>query len=78
MAHIEPRMMRNFQVSLQWPPRRRHASGAFSRFLSRLRLWRLRMQQRDELARLDERDLRDIGRSSADAYREAAKWFWEE
>ena len=78
MTHVEQRMMTNYQVSLQWPPRRRHSSSGFSRLLSRLRSWRLRTQQRDELARLDERDLQDIGRSSADAYREAAKWFWEE
>jgi uncharacterized protein YjiS (DUF1127 family) len=78
MAHIESRMMTNNQVSLQWPPRRRHSRGAFTRLLFRLRSWRLRTRQRDELARLDERNLQDIGRSTADAYREAAKWFWEE
>ena len=79
MAHIEQRTMTNYQVDLYWPPRRRrHSRSAFSRLLSRLRSWRLRTQQRNELARLDERDLRDIGRSSVEAYREAAKWFWEE
>ena len=78
MTSLESQMLTNSQVSLHWPPRRRHASSAISRILAHLRAWRLRTRQRDELAQLDERDLQDIGRSSADVYREAAKWFWEE
>jgi uncharacterized protein YjiS (DUF1127 family) len=46
--------------------------------LALLQLWRLRIQQRTELARLDARNLRDIGQSDGDAYREVAKWFWQE
>src|SRR5215469_7715285 len=78
MASVDRYMLTNSQVSLYWPPHRRHARGVLSRLFSGLRSWRLRSRQRDELARLDERELRDIGRSTADVYREAAKWFWEE
>lgn len=70
-------MLTNFQVSLNWPAhrRRRHLlSGAWAQ----LQLWRLRIRQRTELARLGEHGLHDIGRSQADAQRELAKWFWQE
>ena len=78
MASVDPYMLTNYQVSLHWPPRRRHARSALSQLLSRLSAWRRRMRERAELARLDARELQDIGLSSADAYREAAKWFWED
>jgi len=70
-------MLRNYQVSVHWPahPRRgRKVSRAWERF----KLWRERMRQRTELARLDDRALHDIGRSEADAHHELAKWFWQE
>jgi uncharacterized protein YjiS (DUF1127 family) len=38
--------------------------------------WRRRSQGRADLARFDERDLRDIGVSPADAYFEVNKPFW--
>jgi uncharacterized protein YjiS (DUF1127 family) len=77
MAVVTRLVLTNSQVSLHWPaPRGR--GGAFSRGLALLQLWRLRIQQRTELARLDARNLRDIGQSDGDAYREVAKWFWQE
>lgn len=42
-----------------------------------LRVWRQRRHRRRALAKLDERLLRDIGESRADADLEIAKWFWE-
>jgi uncharacterized protein YjiS (DUF1127 family) len=79
MAHIAHPFLTNSQVSLHWPAaRRRRREGAFARARSLLRLWWRRIQERNELAQLDERDLRDIGQSGADADREAAKWFWQE
>ena len=77
MASTARQMVTNSQVFLRWPvPRRRR--GAFSRARALLREWRQRIRQRAELARLDERDLHDIGRSDADVYRELGKWFWQE
>ena len=41
-----------------------------------LRLWRRRARERSELARLTERDLRDIGISRADAQQTISKSTW--
>jgi uncharacterized protein YjiS (DUF1127 family) len=41
-----------------------------------LATWRQRARQRRQLAELDERALRDLGLSHADAFREATKPFW--
>jgi uncharacterized protein YjiS (DUF1127 family) len=76
-VYVRP-MLINFQVSLHWPVRRRRHGGLFSRAWALLRLWRLRIRQRAELARIDRQGLHDIGQSDADAYRELAKWFWQE
>jgi uncharacterized protein YjiS (DUF1127 family) len=43
-----------------------------------LQLWWDRSEQRQHLARLDHRMLRDIGVSHVDAYRESRKWFWQD
>jgi uncharacterized protein YjiS (DUF1127 family) len=40
--------------------------------------WRTRARSRDELAQLNDQDLKDIGLSRADAYRESSKPFWQE
>lgn len=50
------------------------APGA--RIADRLRLWRTRIRERDELATLDERDLRDARISRADVLAETRKPFW--
>ncbi|HUH83696.1 MAG TPA: DUF1127 domain-containing protein [Stellaceae bacterium] len=77
MASAARQTVTNSQVFLRWPaPRRR--GGAFSRARAFLRQWSERLQQRAELARLDERSLHDIGRSDADVHRELGKWFWQE
>ncbi len=47
-----------------------------ARFLATLGRWRRRMREREQLARLDERALRDIGVSPAQARVEADKPFW--
>lgn len=46
------------------------------RALDCLGTWAERAAQRRQLASLDERMLRDIGRSHSDALRESAKPFW--
>ena len=44
--------------------------------LDTLRLWRRRARERAELARFSERELHDIGLSSADALQEISKPVW--
>ena len=48
------------------------------RLVEMLQLWWDRSEQRRQLARLDDRMLRDIGVSHTDAYRESRKWFWQD
>jgi uncharacterized protein YjiS (DUF1127 family) len=43
-----------------------------------LRLWRRRIRERDQLARLSERDLHDLGLSRGAVYAELRKPFWRE
>lgn len=40
--------------------------------------WRRRVQEREAFARLDQRDLRDMGLSQWEVEREIAKPFWRE
>ncbi len=49
---------------------------ALSRTLAMLREWRRRSRDRAELARFDERMLRDIGISPGDVWHEINKPFW--
>jgi len=49
---------------------------ALRRTLATLREWRRRSRDRAELARFDERMLRDIGVARADVWREINKPFW--
>ena len=49
---------------------------ALRRTLATLREWRRRSRDRAELARFDERMLRDIGVTRADVWREINKPFW--
>lgn len=46
--------------------------------LETLALWRHRITTRRELARLDERMMRDIGVSQFDVEHETSKAFWQE
>ena len=56
-------------------PHRRAAPPA-NGLLALLRVWRTRQRQRHQLARLDDRMLRDIGLDRARALHEAEKPFW--
>jgi uncharacterized protein YjiS (DUF1127 family) len=53
------------------------AAPLFAGFLARLRLWRRLRAERQSLARLDARLLRDIGLDAAAAAKEAARPFWD-
>ena len=45
---------------------------------ARLRLWRRRIRERGQLARLGERELYDLGLSRGTVYAELHKPFWRE
>jgi uncharacterized protein YjiS (DUF1127 family) len=62
-----------------WPqPRRRGPAELFHAALALVREWRERTRQRNQLARLDARMLRDIGVTAAEAERECEKPFWRQ
>ncbi|HEX7970193.1 MAG TPA: DUF1127 domain-containing protein [Stellaceae bacterium] len=52
------------------------ASAVIPRLVAILALWRRRIQERDQLARLGERELHDIGLSRTAVYAEIRKPFW--
>jgi uncharacterized protein YjiS (DUF1127 family) len=52
--------------------------GVLARLRATLRRWRRRMRDRAELAHFDERSLRDIGLSPAQARYEIKKPFWRD
>ena len=52
--------------------------GVGSEFVRLLKVWRIRIQQRREIARLDDRMLADIGLSQIEASREVNKPFWQD
>lgn len=52
--------------------------GVGSEFARLLGVWRDRIRQRREIARLDDRMLADIGLSQIEASREANKPFWQD
>jgi len=54
------------------PPR----PGLFARLTATLRLWHRHTRERQELARLSERELRDMYVSSADVWHEIKQPFW--
>jgi len=47
-------------------------------FIATLRTWRRRLRERDQLGRLDDRMLKDIGITRAEALRLSDKPFWRE
>ncbi|MDR3517119.1 MAG: DUF1127 domain-containing protein [Azospirillaceae bacterium] len=49
----------------------------FGRLVGTIHTWRERIEQRRQLAELDERMLRDIGVSAADVVGEVDKPFWK-
>jgi uncharacterized protein YjiS (DUF1127 family) len=53
-------------------------AGTFTAFANVLHLWRERAHDRQELAKLDTRSLRDLGLSEASARFEISKPFWRE
>lgn len=62
-------------VSIRFRRVRRPAVGDILDLLTR---WGARSAQRHRLAMLEDRMLKDIGLSRADADRESGKWFWQD
>ena len=52
------------------------ASAGLNRVFATLSLWRRRVHEREQLARLSEHDLRDIGVARGTLYDELRKPFW--
>ena len=65
MAYITLHQVTNYQLS-----------SIVNRLVAQLRLWRRRARERNQLARLSERDLHDIGMSRGTVYAELQKPFW--
>jgi uncharacterized protein YjiS (DUF1127 family) len=59
-----------------WRPARRTSNRRFAAVFDLLATWVERARQRQALAGLDDRSLRDIGITRADAARECEKPFW--
>jgi len=76
-THFQPR-----QAASHVAARHRTAlddlSDAAQSFFSTLRLWRRRVRERDQLSRLDDRMLKDIGITRAEALQLSDKPFWRE
>jgi uncharacterized protein YjiS (DUF1127 family) len=53
-------------------------AGTYTAFKHVLHAWRQRARERDELAHLDERSLRDLGLSASTAEFEVNKPFWRD
>jgi uncharacterized protein YjiS (DUF1127 family) len=77
MAGFAHQSLTNSQLSTL-PARQRAADhdGLLTRIAATVRLWRRRSKDRATLARFTERDLKDIGKSSADIYWEISTPFW--
>ena len=58
-----------------WRPKRQRIHPVIATYML-VSSWIERARQRNALARLDDRDLRDIGITRADAAREYEKPFW--
>ena len=78
-THLQPRSPGCVQAA------RRHrtaldelSDAAAQSVVATLRAWRQRLRERDQLARLDDRMLSDIGLTRADAEYLASKPFWRE
>jgi uncharacterized protein YjiS (DUF1127 family) len=72
---------RSSRIAPQIVPRRavrRSPRAVLTSILAMLQKWRRRSRQRTELARLDERMLREIGVTPGDVWREINKPFWRQ
>ena len=76
--HLQPRSPACAQASTRHRTALDDLSDAAQSVVATLRAWRQRLRERDQLARLDDRMLSDIGLTRADAEYLASKPFWRE
>jgi uncharacterized protein YjiS (DUF1127 family) len=77
MAGFADPSLTNSQLStLPAQSRVRRREGLLARLTATFRLWQRRSRERRALALLTDRELADIGASSADVYRELSNPFW--
>jgi uncharacterized protein YjiS (DUF1127 family) len=76
--HLQPRSPACAQAARRHRTALDDLSDAAQSVVATLRAWRQRLRERDQLARLDDRMLSDIGLTRADAEYLASKPFWRE
>lgn len=74
LLHLAGFVMRLRGISRTGPARRYPAMSGWRRCLDD---WRWRARGRGQLARMSDKELRDIGCSQAEAHREINKPFWQ-
>jgi uncharacterized protein YjiS (DUF1127 family) len=74
MSFVTPDVLTLYQAPSR--PSSHRPSGMTAWFSRLIQTWRVRIRERDALARLDDRDLRDIGLSRWEIELELAKPFW--
>ena len=77
-THFQPRSVACSQAAARHRTALDDLSDAAQSFIATLRTWRRRIRERDQLARLDDRMLSDIGMTRAEAEFLANKPFWRE
>jgi uncharacterized protein YjiS (DUF1127 family) len=78
VTHFQPRPAACSQAATRRRTALDDLSDAAQSFVATLRTWRQRLRERDQLSRLDNRMLSDIGLSRAEAVYLASKPFWRE
>ena len=78
IPHFHPRAVACSQAAARHRTALDDLSDAAQSFVATLRRWRQRLRERDQLARLDDRMLSDIGLSRSEAEYLANKPFWRE
>jgi uncharacterized protein YjiS (DUF1127 family) len=76
--HLHPRSRACTQAAARHRTALDDLSDAAQSFMNTLRVWRRRIRERDQIARLDDRMLSDIGMSRAEAEFLSSKPFWRE
>lgn len=65
------------QTYSRWHPLRRTTNHRFTNAIGFIATWMERVRQREALASLDDRMLRDLGITRTEAVRECEKPFWK-
>ncbi|MBV9014477.1 MAG: DUF1127 domain-containing protein [Alphaproteobacteria bacterium] len=76
--HLQPRSRACTQAAVRHRTALDDLSDAAQSVIETVRIWRRRMRERDQLSRLDDRMLKDIGMTRTEAIRLSSKPFWRE